>query len=106
MTGFEGIGDFDSDDPFERHAAHQAAKGRAVAAAFVPDCMEGPEGCEGKVEYRLPLSPTGRSFPRCEAHWSKRLDWQDDHNRKYPDSDLPPADFDPLAAGERWDEED
>lgn len=28
MTGFEGVGDFDSDDPWERYAAHQAAKGR------------------------------------------------------------------------------
>lgn len=26
--GFEGVGDFDSDDPLERHKAHQAAKGR------------------------------------------------------------------------------
>jgi hypothetical protein len=25
--GFEGIGDFDSDDPYERWLAHQAAKG-------------------------------------------------------------------------------
>lgn len=27
MTGFEGIGDFNSDDPWERYIAHQAAKG-------------------------------------------------------------------------------
>jgi len=27
MTGFEGIGDFDSNDPWQRHIAHQAAKG-------------------------------------------------------------------------------
>lgn len=27
MTGFEGIGDFDSDDPWQRYIAHQAAKG-------------------------------------------------------------------------------
>lgn len=26
--GFEGVGDFYSDDPYERWAAHQAAKGR------------------------------------------------------------------------------
>ena len=27
MTGFEGIGDFDSSDPYQRYIAHQAAKG-------------------------------------------------------------------------------
>ena len=27
MAGFEGIGDFDSEDPWQRYAAHQAAKG-------------------------------------------------------------------------------
>lgn len=26
--GFEGVGDFDSDDPLERYKAHQASKGR------------------------------------------------------------------------------
>lgn len=30
MTGFEGIGDFDSDDPWQRYIAHQAAKGRLM----------------------------------------------------------------------------
>lgn len=30
--GFEGIGDFDSSDPWERFRAHQAAKGRSVPA--------------------------------------------------------------------------
>jgi hypothetical protein len=58
------------------------------------------------VEYRLPLTATGRSFPRCERHWNERLDAQEEHDRRYPDSPLPPADFDPLYAGERWDEED
>jgi hypothetical protein len=27
VTGFEGIGDFDSADPWQRYIAHQAAKG-------------------------------------------------------------------------------
>lgn len=27
MTGFEGWGDFDSDDPWQRFIAHEAAKG-------------------------------------------------------------------------------
>ena len=39
MTGFEGIGDFDSDDPWQRHIAHQAAKGNYPRPVFfaVPD---------------------------------------------------------------------
>jgi hypothetical protein len=53
----------------------------------------------------MPLSPSGRAFPRCDAHWSKRLDWQDEHNERYPDSDVAPSWFDPLAAGERWEDE-
>lgn len=32
MAGFEGIGDFDSDDPWQRHIAHQAAKGNHPTA--------------------------------------------------------------------------
>lgn len=67
---------------------------------------EGRGNCEGQVEFRLPLTATGRSFPRCERHWNERLDTQEEISRKYPDSPLPPADFDPLYAGERWDEED
>lgn len=67
---------------------------------------EGRGHCEGQVEYRLALSATGRSFPRCERHWNERLDAQEEHARRYPDSDLPPADFDPSYAGERWNEED
>lgn len=31
MTGFEGVGDFDSPDPWQRYTAHQAAKGRSHA---------------------------------------------------------------------------
>jgi hypothetical protein len=58
------------------------------------------------VEYRLALTATGRSFPRCERHWNDRLDEQERITSRYPDSDLPPADFDPAYAGERWDEED
>jgi hypothetical protein len=59
--------------------------------------------CEGTIEYREPLSSTGRSFPRCERHWDMRLQTQDEINRRYPDQQ--PADFDPMYAGERWDED-
>lgn len=64
------------------------------------------EECEGEVEYRMSLSPSGRPFPRCEKHWQERLDWQEDHNSKYPDSDVAPSWFDPANAGERWNEDD
>jgi hypothetical protein len=60
--------------------------------------------CEGEIEMRWPLSGTGRSFPRCEKHWGERLDLQEGLNQRYghPDSDIPPSDFDPTYAGERW----
>jgi hypothetical protein len=67
-----------------------------------PECLNADETCKGPVEYRTALSGTGRSFPRCEKHWEARLAEQDRINRTYPAQ--PPADFDPLDAGESWDE--
>lgn len=67
------------------------------------DCLSGPEECRGKVEYRMPLSGSGRSFPRCDYHWSKRLDHQERLRGNYPDSPSPPSWFDPADAGEHWD---
>ncbi len=60
--------------------------------------------CAGAVENRLPLTESGRSFPRCDRHWADRLDEQERIDRTYPTN--APADFDPSYAGERWDEED
>lgn len=70
-----------------------------------PRCLEHGEDCSGEVEYRDALSPTGKRFPRCDAHWSKRLDAQERINRDYPDSANPPSWFDPSYAGESWDGE-
>lgn len=70
-----------------------------------PECLDGPRDCAGAVEYRTPLSGTGRSFPRCDAHWEKRLDTQERINRDYPDSPAAPRWFDPSYAGEHWDED-
>lgn len=64
------------------------------------DCIEGPDHCGGEVEYRFPLSATGRSFPRCDHHWSKRLDREEITRRRYPSSQ--PTDFEPSYAGESW----
>lgn len=61
--------------------------------------------CSGPVEYRMALSASGKSFPRCAAHWERRLAEQERLNRDYPDSPNPPAWFDPMDAGEHWDED-
>lgn len=75
-----------------------------VMVAEKVECLDGPEGCQGEVEYRMPLSPSGRAFPRCDRHWSARLDKEE--NSIPWRSDVPPAWFDPEACGERWDEEE
>ena len=67
-------------------------------------CLDGPDDCSGDVEYRMALSATGKSFPRCDHHWELRLDTQERINRDYPDSPVAPAWFDEADAGEHWDE--
>jgi hypothetical protein len=62
------------------------------------ECLEHGADCVGEVEYRHPLSGTGRSFPRCEYHWDKRLDKQDEFNRR--DADARKVNY--LDAGERY----
>ena len=64
------------------------------------ECLNSGPDCVGPVEYRMPLSGTGRSYPRCDHHWTERLRVQDGINRRYPEHQ--PADFDPLYAGEEW----
>lgn len=71
-----------------------------------PECLDaGPDGagCEGVIEYRYPLSGTGRSFPRCDKHWDERCQRQEEINQRYPHN--APSDFDPSYAGERWDDD-
>lgn len=58
----------------------------------------------GVGQIRTAPSGTGRSFLRREKHWSARLDREEELRRRYPAH--PPADFDPMYAGERWDEDD
>jgi len=65
------------------------------------ECLEfGPE-CDGDVEYRMALSASGESFPRCDHHWDKRLDTEQGIRERYPEHR--PSDFDESYAGERWD---
>lgn len=66
------------------------------------DCIEYGDRCDGLVEYRYPLSGTGKSFARCDFHWSERLDAQERISERYSDSDCAPSWFDPTYAGERW----
>lgn len=68
-------------------------------------CLDGPEDCSGPVRYRMALSGSGRSFPRCRWHWAERLDYQAGISARYPDQATPPAWFDPAAAGESWDDQ-
>lgn len=70
-----------------------------------PRCIEAGASCSGPVEYRMPLSATGKPFPRCEHHWQQRLDTEEQLRQRYPDTPTPPADFDPTYAGEAWDED-
>lgn len=59
--------------------------------------------CSANVEWRYPLSPSGKSFPRCDRHWDERIKEQQRINRDYPDSPIAPSWFDPADAGEHWD---
>lgn len=73
------------------------------------DCIDSDDGsCAGEVFERYTLSGSGMTFPRCEHHYDAYVERtqpiMDAINRRYPVT--APADFDPLFAGERWDEED
>lgn len=68
------------------------------------DCIDGPGGCDGKVLYRTtPDRADGRSYPRCAAHFERRLA-SAERNLELM-SDVPPRWFDPGYAGERWEDD-
>lgn len=64
-------------------------------------CIEHNNDCNGDVEYRTPLSGTGKAFPRCEFHWDRRLAKQEEFNQR--DADARNVDY--LDAGERYEED-
>lgn len=69
-------------------------------------CLDGGGGrgeCSGPVEYRWP-GYGEKSWPRCERHGEQRVELQREIDERYPPS--APADFDPMDAGEVWDEDD
>lgn len=55
-----------------------------MSTIIIDPCLDSYLGdCEGEVEYRIPMSPTGKSFPRCEKHFSMRLDRQEEISQRY-----------------------
>lgn len=72
------------------------------------ECLDGPQGCEGEVFPRAALSGSGERYTRCDRHWASYYEHtapkMDAIRSRYPD--MAPPDFDPLAAGERWSEDD
>lgn len=67
------------------------------------ECLEHGPDCSGVVEYRPSLSGTGMAIERCDFHWEKRLEKEDEIQERYPYN--APSDFDPSYAGERWDDD-
>ena len=67
-----------------------------------PKCLNESKDCKGPVEYRIRAD--GLSFPRCDFHWDQRLETE--QHIKELESPFAPDWFDPLDAGERWDEDD
>lgn len=48
------------------------------------ECLDNHQGdCGGEVEYRPAMSPTGKWFPRCDAHFAARLETQERIVRDY-----------------------
>ena len=74
---------------------------RVYARANELECIEGPEGCRGAVAMRWP-GYGQRSWPRCEHHGDARVRREQAATQRYPEPG-PPADFDPVDAGESWD---
>lgn len=77
------------------------------------DAYDDSENCQGEVLEEL--STTGATTAaRCRYHRKVLLDRMakvhKDISSRYPGYDtpgsLPPPDFDPMYAGERWDEDD
>lgn len=92
---------------FETEGDLLRAKGLDAPRPEDLECLDSRAGgCTGATEFRVPLSGTGESFPRCDGHWADRLKRQEEIVRRYaPFSDVAPDDFDPTYAGEQWDEE-
>jgi hypothetical protein len=60
--------------------------------------------CEGEVSVYWSRSGL-TSTERCEGHQRAHWDALDAIAQRYPDSDTPPAWFDPTYAGESWNDD-
>lgn len=71
-----------------------------------PECLEfgDVDHCSGPVELRESLTGTGTRIPRCDRHWDRRLDREEELRAAYPDSPNAPTWFDSSYAGETWDD--
>ena len=87
----------------EPHGFENCCNVEASSFLSTDDCLNHSTECDGNVEYRMPLSGTGKSFPRCDFHWDQRLDQEQVNRERYPEH--APADFDPYYAGESWDDD-
>jgi hypothetical protein len=69
------------------------------------ECLDDYQGdCQGPVGYfSNPYSDSFKSWPRCEHHFDIFVDRQREIAQRYPFN--APSDFDPLYAGERWEED-
>jgi len=68
------------------------------------ECMDaGGYGVECSGEVTVQFSAMGTPNPRCEAHWERRF--QSERRIRQYECALPPDDFDPTDAGERWDDD-
>lgn len=68
------------------------------------DCLQYRDGeCRGEVAFRPSLTGTGTAIKRCDLHWERRLERDQEHRQVYPDSPIAPSWFDPTLIGEHWD---
>lgn len=91
--------------------AHEPAAATAcVAAAHTWEdlhCVDSglDSSCGGdRTEYCFGYGLKG-SYTRCGVHFAAYMERAEKINRRYPDSPIPPADFDPTYAGERWNDD-
>lgn len=69
-------------------------------------CVDHPSGdCSGPVAYHTVPARDASPVARCDHHWARRLARWEQSIERYEDSPVPPAWFDPSAAGERWDDD-
>lgn len=61
--------------------------------------------CQGEVTARASFGGTGALIYECVKHMDESYERNNEHCRNYPDSDIPPAWFDPTYAGERWNDD-